>query len=110
MMKNLQKIRESKGFSQLKVGVAIESSQEVISAYESGKYGIGSDNLNKLADYFQCSTDYLLDRTDDPTPVSLLSNNLSEEDTKLLTNYKMLSKDTREILNIFIQSLIEKNK
>lgn len=35
------------------------------------KKGIGSLSLAKIADALHCSTDYLLGRTDDPTPPSI---------------------------------------
>lgn len=109
-MKNLQKIREQKGFSQTKVGTAIESSQEIISAYENDKYYIGSDNLCKLADFFQCSTDYLLDRTNDPTPLSMLHNEFTPSEVELLSNFKMLSKEDQDMVSGYVLGLAQKEK
>ncbi len=108
MLKNLQEIRERKGLSQARVGIEIESSQEVISAYESGKYGIGPDNLNKLANFFNCSTDYLLDRTDNPTPISMLQNKFTPQEVELMSNYKMLDKQDQDLVNGFVYGLVTK--
>ena len=65
-MENLEKIREKKNITQTKLSVEIEVSQELISHYEIGKSKPNIENLIKLADYFNCSTDYLLERTDNP--------------------------------------------
>src|SRR5699024_6994266 len=45
-----------------KIGV----SNVVLSRYESGERKPDYDTLDKIADYFQVSTDYLLGRTDSP--------------------------------------------
>ena len=74
-MNNLKKIRESKKITQIKLSVDLEVSQELISQYEIGKTIPTTPNLIQLADYFKCSTDYLLERTNNPTMYTNLSNN-----------------------------------
>lgn len=41
-------------------------SQNTISRYEQGEREAGYDMLVKIADYFNVSVDYLLERTDNP--------------------------------------------
>ena len=41
-------------------------SQNTVSRYESGKREAGYNELIKIADYFNISIDYLLERTDNP--------------------------------------------
>ena len=41
-------------------------SQRVYSNYERGDIDIPTEILIRLADYYQVSTDYILDRTDNP--------------------------------------------
>lgn len=42
-------------------------SQNTVSRYETGEREAGYAMLVRLADYFNVSVDYLLERTDDPT-------------------------------------------
>lgn len=62
----LKELRKSKGISQLKMAVDLNTSQNTISRYETGEREPGINELIKLADYFNVSIDYLLERTDCP--------------------------------------------
>ncbi len=63
----LKEIRKSKGISQLKLAMDLNTNQNTISRYETGEREPGIAELIKLADYFNVSIDYLLERTDNPT-------------------------------------------
>lgn len=41
--------------------------QNTVSRYETGEREAGYNELIMIADYFNVSVDYLLERTDDPT-------------------------------------------
>lgn len=62
----LREIRKSKGISQLKLAIDLNASQNTISRYETGEREPGITELIKIADYFNISVDYLLERTDNP--------------------------------------------
>lgn len=62
----LKEIRKSKGISQLKLALDLNTNQNTISRYETGEREPGINELIKLADYFNVSIDYLLCRTDKP--------------------------------------------
>lgn len=62
----LKEIRKSKGISQLKLAMDLNTSQNTISRYETGEREPGITELIKIADYFNISIDYLLERTNDP--------------------------------------------
>ena len=55
-----------KEISQLKLSIELNMSQNTISRYETGDREPGINELIKLADYFNVSVDYLLERTDNP--------------------------------------------
>ena len=59
-MENLRKIREKRNITQVKLSIDLELAQETISGYEMGRSYPSADNLIKLADYLNTSTDYLL--------------------------------------------------
>ena len=63
----LKELRKSKGVSQLKLALDLNTSQNTISRYETGEREPGIHELIMIADYFNVSLDYLLGRTDDPT-------------------------------------------
>ena len=104
-MSNLKKIREDKNITQTKLSTEIEVSQELISHYEIGQSKPNIENLIKLADYFNCSTDYLLNRTDNP----ILLKSASTANIRLnefITKYQMLDKDEQSHLISYINFLI----
>lgn len=55
------------------------------------------DTLSKLADYFQVSTDYLLGRTDDPSPAGM-AKEPSPLRSALLGNFDQLNQEGQERL------------
>ncbi|MGN0447994.1 MAG: helix-turn-helix domain-containing protein [Acutalibacteraceae bacterium] len=63
----LKEIRKSCGITQLKLALDLNISQNSISRYESGEREADYATLIRIADYFNVSLDYLLERTDDPT-------------------------------------------
>lgn len=62
----LKEIRKSRGISQVKLAMILNTNQNTISRYETGEREPGIHELIKLADFFDISIDYLLERTDDP--------------------------------------------
>lgn len=62
----LKEIRKSRGISQLKMAMDLNTNQNTISRYETGEREPGIVELIKIADYFNISVDYLLERTDNP--------------------------------------------
>ena len=62
----LKEIRKSKGISQLKLALEMNTNQNTISRYETGEREPSISELIKIADYFNVSIDYLLERTYNP--------------------------------------------
>ena len=62
----LKEIRKSKNISQLKLAMDLNTNQNTISRYETGEREPGINELIKIADYFNVSIDYLLERTENP--------------------------------------------
>ena len=62
----LRELRKAKGISQLKLALDLNTSQNTISRYETGEREPGLVELIKIADYFNVSVDYLLERTNNP--------------------------------------------
>ena len=62
----LKELRLSRNISQLKLAMDLGLNQNSISRYETGSRQADYDLLIKIADYFDVSIDYLLERTDNP--------------------------------------------
>ena len=62
----LKEIRKKKGITQLKLAMDLGMNQNSISRYETGEHEADYRTLIALADYFNVSIDYLLERTENP--------------------------------------------
>ena len=103
-MENLKNIREKKNITQIKLSIDIEVSQELISQYELGKTKPTVENLLKLADYFNCSTDYLLQRTNIPNKIDTL-NTKELEVANIVEQYKSLTIENQKHLQSYLNHL-----
>lgn len=65
-MFRLRELRKSKKINQSILAEYMGVTQATLSAWETERYAIDSKSLMRLADYFDCSTDYLLGRVDYP--------------------------------------------
>lgn len=66
VFRNLRSIREDNDIKQRELAALLNVSQNTYSQYETGVIALTAEVLIKLADYYRCSVDYLLDRTNDP--------------------------------------------
>ena len=64
----LKEIRKDKDLSQIDVANYLGMKQQQYSEYEIGKRLIPIETLDKLADYYDTSIDYLVGRTDERKP------------------------------------------
>ena len=62
----LKELRKSRKISQVKLAMELNMNQNSISRYENGIREADYQTLILLADYFDVSIDYLLERTDNP--------------------------------------------
>lgn len=88
----LKYLRTQKKLTQKQLAEKINVTHVSISGYESGNRSPDTDTLQRLADFFEVSTDYLLGRSDTPTT----PNGISKED------YANLSEEQKEVLDFFL--------
>ena len=62
----LKVLRKQKHMSQLSLAMKLNTTQMSISRYETGKREPNLKTLILIADFFDVSIDYLLERTDNP--------------------------------------------
>lgn len=106
----IRHLRKHMNLSQFDLSAAlrqrgVEVNQSWISQVEQGKGGLKTDALRRLADILECSTDYLLGVTDDPTARADLENQvlLIEQDPErramvqeVFTNVARMPSDLRD--------------
>jgi len=64
----LKQLREAIGWSRDDLALRLQATYSTIAKYETGARTPDHNVITKIADLFGVSTDYLLGRTDDPTP------------------------------------------
>ena len=68
MRERIRNLREDRDLSQREVAGHLGIAQTTYSDYELGKINIPIDTLKRLADFYDTSVDYLLERTDEKRP------------------------------------------
>ena len=90
--KNLQKVREDKGMTQVKLAMEAEVSQQSITYYESGTRVPSLDVAQRLAKVLGCSIDYLIGNDD-----------------SMMESYYRLSDKDKDAIHMVIDGLSNKN-
>ena len=67
MYRRIRDLREDSDMTQTQLAEILHCSQRVYSNYERGDLDIPTPILIALADYYNVSVDYILERTDNPT-------------------------------------------
>lgn len=75
---NLKKIRQDNQITQEELAKKINTSRSNIANYENDKNMPSIEILNKLSEIFNCSTDYLLGKTDVRNPRQKIDDVLNE--------------------------------
>ena len=66
MLLRLKELRLARRMTQQRLAMELSMSQNTVSRYENGEREPGLAELIRIADYFDVSVDYLLERTDRP--------------------------------------------
>ena len=93
-MNRLRDIRMEKRMNQADLAKLLNVSSMTVSRYESGGSDIDSTTVCKLCEIFGCSADYLLGRSDLPTP------ELNEEEARLLQAYRRGDDRARDMVRL----------
>ena len=77
-MNRIAELRKEKKMSQISLGMKLNVSQKMISAYENGKNEPSIDLLMRMADIFHASIDYIVGYSENRYPECLIPNFLTE--------------------------------
>ena len=83
LFERLKTLRSEAKLTQKEIAEKLEVSQQFYAKWESNKSTPASKNLNKLADFFNVSTDYLLGNTDNRN-----ASNIDDDLEKSLDTFK----------------------
>jgi len=98
----IAKLREQRRLTQEELARHLSISRASLSHYEKNRRMPDYETLNKMADFFDVTVDYLIGRTDDPSPVEqndpvkLFENSLELSDEKILERFSLMV-DGREL-------------
>lgn len=91
----IKELREEKGLSQKKLADNIGTSQRNIGRWENEENEPTMSQLIKLAEYFDCTIDYLVGKDDDET-ISPMTSTLSLKEQKLLKSFALLDNEEKD--------------
>lgn len=94
IVNRIKDLRASKSLSQRDLGVLLNCTDVTVSRYESGARDIDSETICRLCEIFGCTADYLLGRSELPTP------ELNEEEARLLQAYRRGDDRARDMVRL----------
>ncbi|WP_068983901.1 helix-turn-helix domain-containing protein [Lysinibacillus xylanilyticus] len=102
----LKKLRENEKITREHLASSLGITYSALSKYETGKREPDFELLQKIANYFKVTTDYLLCVSDEPSPVNHKLAGISDED------YNKLSAYQKEVIDFFLtrENLFFKNQ
>ncbi|MBQ1788923.1 MAG: helix-turn-helix transcriptional regulator [Oscillospiraceae bacterium] len=104
-MNRIKELRIKRGMTQKELSRVLNCAPTAVSKYELEQLGIDSDKINVLCEIFGCTADYLLCRSETPTP------ELSPEEERLLVAWRRSPPEIRAIIDAalapYSQSAIE---
>lgn len=107
-MNRIKELRKDKKINQLKLAMDLNITQASISKYEIGAREPSLEILEKMSDYFDVSTDYIIGRSDIKKPI--LNKELKKEEVELLYKFRKLTSRQKERLYGYLDSLEDDNK
>lgn len=92
----LKMLREKHDLSQEQLAELIGTSQHQVSKYERGKNDPTSTVVDKVADVFNTTTDFVLGRTDNPDRPMRGESDLLDDEIELLEEYRSKPPEARK--------------
>ena len=114
-MLKIKTLREESGKTQAQIAEILQISRQVYANYENEINQPSPQMLITMADYFQCSIDYLLGRSDDFGNITILpdylqEDNFSAEERTLVKEFRSLPFPEKKLLLDYTSFLTERNK
>ena len=108
MMKTrFKELRKERDLTQERLGEILGISQQAINKYERGLAAPTNDRMQKLCDFFHCSADYLMGRSDVRAVVPAGEVAGDKEEDKLMAYYRSMNVSDKKRLMYIAESFIE---
>ena len=110
----LKNLRLEHGLTQTELGKRIKIGQATIACYENGQREPHILSLMAYADYFECSIDYLLGRSDDFGNIKMFDDSqtnkvfLDDDEIILIRKYRRLDGKSKQKLHGYLDGLSDK--
>lgn len=111
----IKELRIKKGQTQEELGELLHVKRQTVSKYETGINIPDADILNKLSDILECSSDYLLGKTDIPNS-KVYEHSIANIEVKNSYPYDLSPEEVEKLVNLLkkykfdIDSLIQEIK
>ncbi|MBR6772503.1 MAG: helix-turn-helix transcriptional regulator [Clostridia bacterium] len=104
--KNLATLRKENGINQKTAASKLGVSQALLSHYEKGIREPGFDFLLRAAEYYNCSADYLLGRTNDKRGIAYIPEEYTadSEDEYPLSEINRITASVKTVSNLLIHT------
>lgn len=106
----IKELRKKRNLSAQQVADGCEISLGVYKKYESGERGVGVPALQKLADFYGVTTDYLLGRDKgEPSPLDRYAGtvNMSDLEREIIDGYFTLDDKTRKEFMTMLETAVK---
>lgn len=103
----LKKIRQDNSLTQEELAKKIDTSRSNIANYENNKNMPSVEILDKLSKLFNCSTDYLLGKSDVRNPEKV---NINDADVAFASGVKALNETNKMIIKNTLEALLAKQE
>lgn len=96
-MNRIRELRIANNMTQEKLGKILNRAKTAISKYELEQLGLDVELIHQLCDIFNCTADYLLCRSDTPSP------KISEDEAALLRAYRAADDHTKAVVRLALE-------
>ena len=105
----LKELRIEGGYTQKQLAEAIQTTADSIYSWEKGRSQPSLEMLCRIADFFECSIDYLTGREDDFGNIVLQTDapNLSQQEQAIIATFRTLPKELQYRAVAYISKLGE---
>lgn len=103
MVKNLKALRIEKGISQIQLAAFLGVSQQSINKYENHRVEPDITTLCAMADFFHCSIDYLVGRSNQREQLVSQPYHLCYEEAVLVDYFRSLSVTERTCISTLVE-------
>lgn len=108
----LKELRLSRGMSQEKLALEIQTSQQTISRVEAGAAELAADIATRAAEYFEVTVDYVLGLTEEREKEATLDRTLRvyKQNECFFKDLAELSESQQEMVRQLIHELLAKQR